>query len=220
MTAKDIQALLAEARELVSALDDKQWTVIAFENANEAMAYGHWPTELRPWFANEALMPADFWMAQGVAGLYARTSLGITGLPGSIYGRECDIRFMAFARRFIPAALAWFDEHLSDIEAIGKTAYGLNLQDPGNRLMLFAVDHGQQAGLLRHAYCKAEERRLSEKKRQMQSGCFDDSRKREDERWRERNEVLFRDANDRARLSQEAYDVVQLSKMFQTNGDK
>jgi hypothetical protein len=162
---------------------------------------------------------------------------GITGLPGFVEASADDIRFMEFARAFVPIAIRFIEAHLPFIEAHlpeiekldaarkseeqrreaerrdeaewrDKRAFGADLNDPGNRLSLFSWDQRMRAGLLLHAWREAEYRRLTNKARLMRAGCFDERERVSDESWRRRNEELFRDAEQGAALAQEAKEAL------------
>ncbi|WP_159728323.1 hypothetical protein [Methylosinus sp. Ce-a6] len=136
---------------------------------------------------------------------------GITGLPGFVEASADDIRFMEFARAFVPIAIRFIEAHLPEIEQLeahGKRAFGADLTDPGNRLSLFSWDQGTRASLLIHAFRTAEIRRLENKAHLMRAGCFDERERVSDESWRRRNEELFRDAEQGAALAQEAQEAL------------
>jgi hypothetical protein len=209
-TIEEMKAQIERGAEIERRASDG-WFALLYKTCAEGSKAGHFGLY-------EAFSPPDWQAAteatfpNGCGSLVHRTADGgITGLPGVVQASADDIRFMEFARTFVPLAIRFIEAHLPEIEQLeahGTRAFGADLTDPGNRLSLFSWDQGSRASLLIHAFRKAEIRRLENKAHLMRAGCFDERERVSDESWRRRNEELFRDAEQGAALAQEAQEAL------------
>jgi hypothetical protein len=213
-TIEEMKAQIGRGAEIERRASDGWFAIIYKTCAEASKARGfrlYEDFDAPDWKATtEAVFP------NGCGALFHRTADGgITGLPGVVEASADDIRFMEFARAFVPLAIRFIEAHLPEIEKRDaarrdeaewrdKRAFGADLNDPGNRLSLFSWDQSTRAGLLLHAWREAEYRRLTNKARLMRAGCFDERERVSDESWRKRNEDIFRDAEQGAALAQEA----------------
>lgn len=195
----EIGRLIEKARDL-DALASKDWVAHTYGSLQEAQSSYRfrWTTDDPEIFANT--------FPRGCGALWHGTpGGGITGLPGLVEASADDVRFMEFARSFVPAAVQWIAAHLPEVEQRDTKAFGADLNEAENRLSLFGYENSAKSTLLLEAYRTAEIRRLEYKAFSMKNGRQLSEREQESDRlWAKRNLETLTAAKTAAALAGEA----------------